>query len=78
MLIDTLFGLIVEYYEANGLPIEEKDAKFFNQTVTVNLTLNLSIELTLWCGQGSLIEVKIIQNTDKVLIEDVILHFRLN
>lgn len=77
LLIDTLFDLILAYYWDTGLPIEQKDAKFFNQTVSVNLTLNLSVAFTLWQGQGSLVEVSIIPNTDMVLIEDVILHFKL-
>lgn len=72
-LVSTLFSLVSNYYDKNGIEHDVLKATFFNQAVTVNLTDDVSIEMRIWCGQGAVTDVSLIEaKTGKVNIKDVI------
>lgn len=72
-LVSTLFSIISKYYDNHDLDYDIQKADFFNQAVTVNLTEDVSIEMRIWCGQGSVTDVSLIEKgTGKVHIADVI------
>lgn len=72
-LISTLFSVVSNYYEKNGIEHDVLKADFFNQAVTVNLTDDIAIEMRIWCGQGAVTDVSLIETgTGKVDIKDII------
>lgn len=72
-LVSTLFSTLSEYYDRNGIEYHIEKANFYNRGVTVNLTADTAIEMTLWCGQGALTVVSLIESgTGKIDIKDVI------
>ena len=75
-LVSTLFSVVSKYYEKHGIEYDVVKANFFNQAVTVNLTEDLSIEMRIWCGQGAVTDVSLIEKgTGKVNIKDVIEYY---
>ena len=62
-LVSTLFSIVSNYYDKNGIKHDVLKAEFFNQAVTVNLTEDVSIEMRIWCGQGSVTEVSLSSDT---------------
>ena len=72
-LVSTLFSIVSEYYDKHGMEYNVLEAKFYNQAVTVNLTEDISIEMRIWCGQGSVTNVSLIQiGTGKVDIKTIV------
>ena len=72
-LVSTLFSIVSNYYEKQGIDYDVKKADFFNQGVTVNLTEEVAIEMRIWCGQGAVTDVSHIEKgTGKVHIKTVI------
>lgn len=75
-LVSTLFSVIHKYYEKNEIEYHVEKANFYNFGVTVNLTDDTAIEMRLWCGQGALTCVSLIETgTGKVDMKDVIADF---
>lgn len=71
--VSTLFSIVSNYYDKHGIEHDVLKADFFNQAVTVNLTEDVSIEMRIWCGQGSVTDVSLIEaGKGKVDIKDVI------
>ena len=72
-LVSTLFSIVSNYYDKHGIEHDVLKAEFYNQAVTINLTEEVSIEMRIWCGQGSVTDVSLIEiGTGKVDIKDVI------
>jgi len=72
-LVSTLFSIVSNYYDKNGIDLDVLKADFFNQAVTVNITNDVSIEMRIWCGQGAVTDVSLIETgTGKVDIKDII------
>ena len=72
-LVSTLFSIVSNYYDKNGIEHDVLKADFFNQAVTVDLTDDVSIEMRIWCGQGAVTDVSLIKTkTGKINIKDVI------
>ncbi len=72
-LVSTLFSIVSNYYDKNGIDHDVLKSQFYNQAVTVNLTDEVSIEMRIWCGQGAVTDVSLIETkSGKVNIKDVI------
>ena len=72
-LVSTLFSVISEYYDKNNIEYDIEMVNFYNRGVTVNLTSDTAIEMRLWCGQGAVTDVALIEaGTGKVNMKDVV------
>ena len=75
-LVSTLFSVISQYYDKNNIEHHVEKSMFNNAGVTVNLIDGTSIKLRLWCGQGAVTAVSLIEaGTGKVDIKDIVATF---